>query len=164
MEQVGEGTVAVLHYVLSGDDGAVIESTRGQSPVAVMVGRGHLVPGLDRALAGRKPGERFEVVLPPADGYGDRKSTGPQAVPRREFARDARLMEGMPIRLRGTDGQPTIVWITKVQGSQVWIDLDHPLAGKTLHFDVEIVSVREATADEIAHGHAHGPEGHGHGH
>jgi FKBP-type peptidyl-prolyl cis-trans isomerase SlyD len=83
-------------------------------------------------------------------------------VPRKEFPRDARLAEGMPLRLRGSDGAPTVVWITKVQGSQVWIDLDHPLAGKTLRFDVEIVSVRDATDEEIAHGHVHGAGGHGH--
>jgi len=162
VEQVSEKQVAVMHYVLSGDDGTVIESTRGQGPVAVLVGAGQLVPGLDRALVGRSVGERFEVEVPPADGYGERKSAGPHAVPRKEFARDARLSEGMPLRLRGGDGEPTIVWITKVQGSQVWIDLDHPLAGKTLRFDVEIVSVRPATPEELAHGHVHGPEGHGH--
>jgi FKBP-type peptidyl-prolyl cis-trans isomerase SlyD len=160
--QVSEGQVTILHYSLTGDDGAVIETTRGEAPVAVLVGHGHLVPGLERAITGRSVGERFEVVVPPADGYGERTSPGAQPVSRREFPRDARLVEGMPLRLRGADGEPTIVWVTKVQGSQVWIDVDHPLAGKTLHFDVEVIATRPATDDELAHGHAHGAEGHGH--
>jgi FKBP-type peptidyl-prolyl cis-trans isomerase SlyD len=161
-ETVSDGQVVLLHYTLSGADGAFIESTAGGAPVAVLVGRGHLVPGLERALLGRTSGDKFEVAVPAADGYGEKSGQGAQPVPRREFPKDAHLVPGMPLRVQDGEGRPVVVWITKVQGAQVWIDIDHPLAGRELRFEVEIAGVRPATSSELEHGHAHGGDGHHH--
>ena len=161
-ETVSDGQVVLLHYTLSGADGAFIESTAGGDPVAVLVGRGHLVPGLEKALQGRASGEKFQVAVSAADAYGEKTGGGAQPVPRREFPKDAHLVAGMPLRVQDGDGNPVVVWVTKVQGAQVWIDIDHPLAGKELHFDVEVAGVRSPTQSELEHGHAHGGSGHSH--
>lgn len=159
---VQDGKVVVLHYVLEGADGKVIESTRGQSPMAYLHGRGNVVPGLERALAGREVGDRFTVDVSAEDAYGARKGNGAVAVPRKEFPRKMDLRPGMGLQIRGSDGTPVPVWVTKVHGSKVWIDVDHPLAGQALRFDVEVVGVRDPLPEELDHGHAHGSDGHHH--
>lgn len=158
---VQDGRVVVLHYTMTGPDGETIESTRGGLPMAYLHGRGQLLSGLERALAGHVAGDRVQATLGPADAYGERKGQGAQAVPRREFGKNVDLRVGMPLELKGGDGATVRVWVTKVQGSKVWIDIDHPLAGRTLGFDVEVVFVRAPTPEEIEHGHAHGPGGDG---
>ncbi len=157
--QVEEGKVVVFHYALTAAGGFSEDTRHGASPMAYLHGKGQLVPGLERALAGRVAPDRFQVTVSAADGFGERKGNGPQAVPRKEFRRDAKLAVGMPLELKDSSGTPVRVWVTKVVGGKVWIDLDHPLAGKELTFDVELLFVRDPTPEELAHGHAHGLDG-----
>jgi FKBP-type peptidyl-prolyl cis-trans isomerase SlyD len=163
MAVVADGKVVVVHYTLKGEDGAVIESTEGKEPLAYLHGKRNLIVGLERELEGKEVGAMVSVSVPPADAYGERRGPGPQEVPRKEFPRKMDLREGTPLQIRDSSGNPVQVWVTKVQGSRVWIDIDHPLAGRTLQFDVEIVGIRDPFADELEHGHAHGAHG-GHRH
>jgi FKBP-type peptidyl-prolyl cis-trans isomerase SlyD len=162
MAQVADGKVVLIHYTMKGEDGAVIETTAGRDPMAYLHGRGNIVPGLERALTGQEAGATVTVTVSAADAYGDRKGTGAQEVPRREFPRKMELREGMPLQVKGGDGNPVVVWVTKVQGSKVWIDIDHPLAGRTLTFEVQVLGVRDPYPEELEHGHAHGTDGHHH--
>lgn len=160
-EQVTSDKVVLMHYALKVDD-RVVESTFGGTPMAYLHGHGNLVPGLEAALAGREVGARLEIRVEAAQGFGEKKGSGAIAVPRKEFPKKARLQVGMPLDLPDSSGAPVKVWVTKVQGAQVWIDVDHPLAGKELTFDVEVLGVRDAMPNELEHGHAHGPDGHHH--
>lgn len=160
---IADGTVALIHYVLRDADGKSIDSSRGGEPLAYLHGTGGIVVGLERALTGRVAGDTLQVVVSPEDGYGHAKGPGPQAVPRREFGQHAdTLREGMPIRVADSSGAPHVLWVHEIRGSRVYVDSNHPLAGKTLHFDVEVVAVRHASEEERAHGHVHGVGGHHH--
>ena len=113
-------------------------------------------------LSGREVGARLEIRVEPAQGFGEKQGKGAMPVPRKEFPKKMKLQVGMPIEIKDSAGTPVKVWVTKVQGSQVWIDLDHPLAGKELTFDVEILGIRDPMPSELEHGHAHGPDGQHH--
>lgn len=130
-------------------------------PISVLLGRGGLIPGLERALLGRSAGERFEVDLDAADAYGERRPELTQRVPKKHFRAPASLRAGEQTYIATREGRRAVT-VKKVGMSVVDVDLNHPLAGKDLHFEIEVVEVREASAEEIAHGHAHGPGGHRH--
>jgi FKBP-type peptidyl-prolyl cis-trans isomerase SlyD len=165
IERVGEQKVVVMHYTVSGEDGVVIETTHGREPLAYLHGQKNIVEGLERALEGHAMGETVKVTLSPEEAYGQRKGTGATAVPRKELLgalRDSHsqhgkveLRTGMPVRLADSAGNPVVVWVTRIQGSQAWIDVDHPLAGRTLTFECEILFIRDPYPEEIDHGHAH---------
>lgn len=157
--QVEAGKVVVFHYALRAEGGFAEDTRATGSPMAYLQGRGQLVPGLEAALTGREAPSSFQVRVPAAEGFGARTGNGPQAVPKKEFGRDAKFAVGMPLNLKDSSGTAVRVWVTKIQGAKVWIDLDHPLAGKDLDFDVEILFVRDPTPEELAHGHAHGVDG-----
>ena len=125
-------------------------------------GADNIVPGLEKELAGKGVGDKLQVVVSPEEGYGPKQATKPQAVPRLAFPKGASIEVGMSFLVEGPNAQPMPVWVSKVQGPTVYIDTNHPLAGVTLHFDVEVVGVREATAEELEHGHPHGPGAHHH--
>lgn len=154
---VADDHVVAFHFTLTDPAGRVVGSTRGTAPMTYLHGHANIVPALEAVLAGRSEGDRIHEVV---RAFGERKGTGAQAVPRREFPKDAELVEGNALDIQNSDGQPVRVWITKVQGSKVWIDIDHPLAGQDCTFDAEIVLVRPADPEELAHGHVH--SGHGH--
>lgn len=155
--------VVSFHYtVVEKDEGAEIDSSRERGePLAVLLGHGGLIPGVERALEGRAAGERFEVEVSPADGYGDYREGQVQRVPKKYFRDAERLKPGMQTVLSSEQGQ-RVVTVAKVGSSVIDVDLNHPLAGRTLRFDIEIVDVREATDEERSHGHVHGPGGHQH--
>jgi FKBP-type peptidyl-prolyl cis-trans isomerase SlyD len=157
---VADGKVVVLHYTLRGEDGVVIESTDGKDPVAYLHGHKNLMPGMERALAGRAVGEKIRAEIAPAEAFGERRGPGPQEVRRKEFPRTITLIPGSRLRVPDSAGNPVEVWVTKVQGSRVWIDIDHPLAGRTLTFEAEVMQIRDPYAEELSHGHAHGAHGH----
>lgn len=161
---VADGKVVVIHYTLARQDGGFVESTRGKSPIAYLHGTGGMMKGIEQALADQPVGARLQVTVPPELGFGDRKGGGPVAVPRREFPKETQLAEGMPLRIPGSDGQQVLVWVTKIRGAKVWIDVDHPLAGHTLDLDVEVLHVRDPYPEELEHGHAHGADGDAHMH
>lgn len=151
--------VASIHYTLTNGEGKVLDSSRGRSPLAYLHGHGNIVPGLERQLAGHKVGDKVQAVVPPSEGYGE-SSGEPQAVHRREFPKDAQIFEGMPFRAQNSEGEEVVLWVHAVKGAQVYVHTDHPLAGETLNFDVEVVEVRDPTDEELEHGHVHGPGGH----
>ncbi|MCK7593138.1 FKBP-type peptidyl-prolyl cis-trans isomerase [Pseudomarimonas salicorniae] len=159
--QIAENTAVSFHYTLTNDAGEVIDTSSGREPLAYLHGSGTIVPGLENAMAGRKPGERFEVKVEPSEGYGERHEGMIQAVPRSAFQGVDSIEVGMQFQARGPQGVMSVT-VTEVSDDQVTVDGNHPLAGQNLNFAIEVVEVREASEEEIAHGHIHGPGGHQH--
>ena len=152
--------VVRFHYTVSEQGQEPLETSEGREPLAILIGHGNIIPGLEKAMEGREAGEKFEVDVAAADAYGVRQDGLTQRVPKKYF-KDARLEPGMQAVLPTNFG-PRAVTIQKVGMSVVDVDLNHPMAGKDLHFDIEIVDVREASEEEVAHGHVHGEGGHEH--
>lgn len=159
LSTIADNKVVGIHYTLTNEAGAVVDSSAGSEPMLYLHGHDNIVPGLERKLAGRNVGEKLKVVVQPADGYGTRDARGEQKVPRDGFPSDMELEEGMQLALRDESGAVVPLWVTKIEADVVHVDLNHPLAGEVLIFDVDIVSVRDATGEELEHGHPHGPEG-----
>ena len=153
--------VVSIHYTLKGDAGEVIDSSLGGEPLAYLHGHGNLVPGLERELTGKRAGDKLQVKIPPADGYGEYDPQLVQRVPRRALKGVGDVRVGMRLQAQTGHG-PKPVTVTHITGDMVTLDGNHPLAGKSLHFDVEIAAVRPATEEELSHGHVHGPDGHHH--
>lgn len=153
--------VVTIHYTLKGDDGAVIDSSSGGEPLAYIQGHGNLVAGLEKALEGKEDGNNVAVVVAPADGYGVRDEKLIQRVPKRALQGAGNIKKGMQFQARTDDGM-RLFTVSAVVGDMVTLDGNHPLADQTLHFDVQIVGVREATTEELEHGHVHGAGGHHH--
>lgn len=141
--------------------GEALESSFEREPLTVLLGHGGIIQGLEQALLGKSAGERFEVDIPAAEAYGEIRPDFVQRVPKKYFRDPAHLKPGMQTPV-GTNQGPRLVTVLKVGMSVVDVDLNHPMAGKDLRFEVEVVEVREASPEEIAHGHAHGPGGHQH--
>ena len=158
---VANDTVVRFHYTLRGDDGAEIESSHGQQPMTVLVGHGGIIPGLEQSLIGRAVGDAFEVTVAPEQGYGLRHDNMVQRVPKKYFRDGARLRAG-DTAVVSTKNGPRMVTVLKVGMSVVDVDLNHPMAGKTLAFAIEVVDVRAASAEELEHHHVHGEGGHEH--
>lgn len=163
-ERVGEGMVVTVHHTLENDGGEVIDQSGEDHPLLYLHGASNIVPGLEEALVGKAVGDTVEVTVPPEKGYGLPQKMKPVRLRRSELPEGMPVVRGQALMMRGKDGRSVHLWITKVQGSEVIADMNHPLAGESLHFKVEIVGLRPATDDEKTHGHAHGPDGHGHGH
>jgi FKBP-type peptidyl-prolyl cis-trans isomerase SlyD len=153
--------VVLIHYTLKDDAGAVIDSSSGGEPLAYIQGHGNLVAGLEKALEGKKDGDSVAVSVAPADGYGKHDSALIQRVPKRSLQGSGEIKKGMQFQGQTPDGM-RVFTVTAVMGDMITLDGNHPLADQTLHFDVDIVSVREATAEELEHGHVHGAGGHHH--
>lgn len=152
--------VVSFHYTVADGGAAPLESSRDRGePLAILIGHGNIIPGLETALMGRETGDRFEVSVAPAEAYGERREDFVQRVPKKYFRDPSHLKPGMTTVLSTREGGQRPVTITKVGSSVIDVDLNHPLAGKTLTFDVEVVDVRDATPEEIAHRHAHGAGG-----
>ncbi|RAP57834.1 peptidylprolyl isomerase [Oleiagrimonas sp. MCCC 1A03011] len=157
--QIADRTVASFHYTLTGEDGQVIDSSRERGePLAYLHGAGNIVPGLEKAMAGRSQGDAFKVTVEPQEGYGERHEEMIQVVPKSAFQGAPDPKPGMQFQGQGPQG-PVMVVVTAVEGDQVTIDGNHPLAGKTLNFDIEVTEVREANEEELTHGHVHGAGG-----
>lgn len=154
-------TVVAFHYTLKDKDGNEIDSSAGGDPLYVMLGKGHIVKGLDTVLPDMKVGDKKTVVVSPDDGYGPVNDELRLRVPRGQFPPEADLQLGMQFQTAPEPGAPVFT-VVKLEGDDVFIDGNHMLAGVELHFEVEIMEKRPANPEEIAHGHAHGPGGHGH--
>jgi FKBP-type peptidyl-prolyl cis-trans isomerase SlyD len=152
--EIAADRVVLIHYTLKDDDGAIIDSSAGGEPLAYIQGHGNLVAGLEKALEGKQDGSTVTVSVPPTDGYGNYDAALIQRGPKR-------AKKGMQFQARTDDGM-RLFTVTAVVGDMVTLDGNHPLADKTLHFDVEVVSVRDATTEELEHGHVHGVGGHHH--
>ncbi|SFN23541.1 FKBP-type peptidyl-prolyl cis-trans isomerase [Dokdonella immobilis] len=159
--QIAERSVASFHYTLTNDAGDVLDSSEGREPLAYLHGVGNIVPGLEREMAGHVAGDRFNVDVAPEEGYGDYIDELVQIVPRTSFQGIDDLAVGMQFQAQTGQGSIAVV-VTEIEGDEVTVDGNHPLAGETLHFAVEVVEVREASAEELQHGHVHGAGGHHH--
>lgn len=159
--QIGENTVASFHYTLTDDSGKIIDSSANRDPLTYLHGSGNIVPGLEKEMEGRKTGDSFNVVVAPEDGYGMPNPMMVQTVPREAFQGVDTIEVGMEFQAETPQG-PMSVAIAKVEGDQVTVDANHPLAGQNLHFAIEVTDVRDASAEELSHGHVHGAGGHHH--
>jgi FKBP-type peptidyl-prolyl cis-trans isomerase SlyD len=159
--QISADSVVLIHYTLKDDAGAVLDSSAGGEPLAYIQGHGNLVSGLEKALEGKQDGETLAVSVSPAEGYGIRDAALIQRVPKRSLQGAGDIRKGMQFQARTEDGM-RLFTVTALAGDMVTLDGNHPLADQTLHFDVEVVSVRAATAEELEHGHVHGAGGHHH--
>jgi FKBP-type peptidyl-prolyl cis-trans isomerase SlyD len=158
--KVAKDHVVSIDYQLKLKDGTAVDSSAPGEPLQYIQGRGQIVPGLERELEGLQAGAQKRVVVQPSDGYGESDPAGVQEVPRAMFPQGMTPTVGQELAARGPQGE-TIPFRVKAVGEQtVTIDLNHPLAGQELHFDIRIAEVRPASAEELAHGHAHGPGGH----
>ncbi|UTA53824.1 peptidylprolyl isomerase [Lysobacter soli] len=158
--KIEKDRVVRFHYTVSEVGQEPLETSEGREPLAILIGHGNIIPGLETAMDGREAGDKFEVDVTAAEAYGERREGLTQRVPKKHF-KGARLEPGLQAVLPTNFG-PRAVTIQKVGMSVVDVDLNHPMAGKDLHFAIEIVEVREASAEEIEHGHVHGDGGHHH--
>jgi FKBP-type peptidyl-prolyl cis-trans isomerase SlyD len=144
---IAQDKVVLIHYTLTNDKGEVLDSSSGGD--------------LEKALEGRQAGDRLNVAVEPAEGYGERDDRLVQQVPRRQFG-GANVQPGMQFHAQTSQGQARVVTVTRIVGDMVTVDGNHPLAGEKLHFEVEVTDVRDASTEELEHGHVHGPGGHHH--
>jgi FKBP-type peptidyl-prolyl cis-trans isomerase SlyD len=160
--QIANDTAVLIHYKVTSVAGQVLDSSEGDEPLAYIQGQGDIVPGLEQALLGKSEGDEIQVTVEPELGYGKRDDSKVQTVPRAAFEDGADIQAGMRFQTEDEDGDDVIVTVTDITPEEVTIDANHPLAGQTLRFDVKIVSVRACTAEELEHGHVHGPGDHHH--
>lgn len=159
--QLVKDKVAVVNYTLKDKDGEIIDESNDGS-FNYLHGARNIIPGLENALEGKQAGDKTSVVIEPKDAYGERNLEQIQRVPIDMFPDDAEIKEGMQFETESPDGAPVIVTVTAIDAGEVVVDGNHPLAGVQLHFDVELIEVRDATEQELEHGHVHGPHGHDH--
>ena len=159
--EIAANRVVIIHYTLKDDSGAVLDSSAGGEPLAYIQGHGNIVPGLEKGLEGKQDGDTLSVAVSPAEGYGVRDENLVQRVAKRALRGSGDIRKGMQFQARTDDGM-RLFTVTAIAGDMVTLDGNHPLADQTLHFDVEVLSVREATSEELQHGHVHGVGGHHH--
>ena len=160
--KIEKGSVVAIDYSLHLGDGKVIDASAPGDPLTYLHGEGQIVPGLEQALEGLASGDARQVVVSPEDGYGTHDPQAVQEVPRTAFPKEIRPEVGMELMAQGPGGEPVPFVVRDVKLETVVIDMNHPLAGKTLHFDVTVREIRTATAEELEHGHAHGEGGEHH--
>lgn len=161
--KITDNKVAIIHYAVSTSDDTLIDSSYDHEPLSIIFGTGYLIPGLEEALEGHEVGDKLEVTVPPEKGYGERFDDYVQTVPKEMFADIEDLAVGAQLRATTDDGEQTVIVVDMTEDS-ITVDGNHPLAGMELKFDVEVLEVREATAEELEHGHVHSEEGCGHSH
>jgi len=159
--KIENNAVVRFHYTVAEEGQAEVENSRIGDPITILVGHRNIISGIDAALIGHEAGDRFEITVTPEQAYGERRDGLIQRLSKKLFPKGAPLQPGAQIVLK-TDHGPRMVTVKKVGMTVVDVDLNHPLAGKTLHFDIEVIDVREGSAEEIAHRHVHGAGGHAH--
>jgi FKBP-type peptidyl-prolyl cis-trans isomerase SlyD len=159
--KINNDKVVVLHYAVSDSENTLIDSSYDDKPLAVIHGTGYLIPGLEQALTGHKAGDQLEVEVQAEQAYGQRIEEYVQTVPKAMFEEINDLAVGTQLRATTDDGEQTVI-VIDVQDDEITVDGNHPLAGIDLKFDVEILEVREASKDELAHGHVHRDDGNEH--
>lgn len=158
--KIADHSVVSIHYVLTNADGEQLDASDG-GPLQYLHGHKNIVPGLEEALTNRSAGDELDVAIPPEQAYGVRSEELVQEVPRSAFQGIDKIEPGMQFQAQTPQGAQLIT-VQSVDGDTIKIDGNHPLAGVALHFKVQVVEVREATEEEKAHGHVHGPGGHDH--
>jgi FKBP-type peptidyl-prolyl cis-trans isomerase SlyD len=159
---IAEKKVVRIDYTLKNASGDVLDTSDGGEPLTYLHGASQIVPGLERELAGMEAGQSKDVVVSPEDGYGQPDPQGIFGVPRAAFPAEAQLTVGETFMGEDDEGGAVPVRVVEVREDTVIVDANHPLAGETLYFHVDIREVRDATLEELMHGHAHGPGEHQH--
>jgi len=160
---VQKDAVVTIDYTLKDSQGNVIDSSEGLQPLEYLHGHNNLIPGLEKELVGMVAGDEKQVTVAPEEAYGPRQENATQVIPIESFPPDMKVEPGMALEMRDTATQQVFeVFVTEVRPDGVVVDFNHPLAGETLHFDVKVVDVRPASAEEIAHGHVHSAGHHHH--
>lgn len=152
---IGDNLVVSMHYKLTDESGNVLDSSEGAKPLSYLHGAGNIIPGLEKALTGKTQGASVQVKVEPAEAYGEVNPNLIQTIKKEAFQGAGAVEEGMAFDAKSPDGSSQRIVVKKVEGENVTIDANHPLAGMTLNFDVEIVGVREATEEEKTHKHVH---------
>lgn len=158
---IAKNKVVAIDYTLTDKEGNLIDSSENHGPLYYIQGIGNLIPGLEAKLEGKTKGDNLKVVVPASEAYGEKQDSLCQKVPRAQFENGGSIEVGMQFEVETEQGE-LVVTVTDVTGDTVTVDGNHPLAGVELHFDVTVREIREATAEELAHGHVHGPGGHHH--
>ncbi|MEB3754090.1 peptidylprolyl isomerase [Acinetobacter sp. MD2(2019)] len=160
MTAIANNHAVSFHYTLTNAEGETLDQSQGE-PLAYLHGAGNIIPGLEKALEGKTVGDKFKVTIPAAEGYGEYNPDLVQEVPAKMFQGVENIEAGMQFQAQTDDGVQ-IVTVKAVEGENVIVDANFPLAGQDLTFDVEIIEVRDASAEELEHGHVHGAGGHHH--
>jgi FKBP-type peptidyl-prolyl cis-trans isomerase SlyD len=155
--KVQDGQVVSIDYTLR-VEGEIVDSSEGQDPLEFLQGAGNIIPGLERELYGMAIGENKKVVVAAADAYGEFEEEAVVSVPKSEFPSEIPLELGTELQVRGQDGETMYGHISEIGEENIELDFNHPLAGKELHFDVTITALRDASDEELLHGHVHGDE------
>ncbi len=153
--QISEKMAVTIHYKLKNESGEQLDSSHGEEPMVYLHGYGQIIPGLENALLGKVVGDKFSVTIAPADAYGERRDDRVQVVPMSMFDGVKKVEVGMQFHADTSHGE-NVVTVTSLDGDQATIDGNHPLAGESLTFDVDVVDIRPATEDELSHKHIHG--------
>ena len=156
--KITKDKVASIHYTLRDKDGNILDTSSGREPLTYLQGAGNLIRGMEDGLEGKVKGDKFHLTIAPENGYGVKDSSLVQKVPRSAFGTQ-KIEKGMQFQTN----QGHVVTVTETGLENITVDANHPLAGVELHFDVEVTDIRDASAEEIQHGHVHGPGGHHHG-
>lgn len=160
--EIAEKKVVGIDYKLTDDDGKTLDSSEGGQPLMFIHGIGMLIPGLEKALVGKKKGDSLKVAIKPEEAYGERDEGLTQMVDKKQFDDGQEIQVGMQFQVDTPQGT-LVVMVTEVTDTHVKVDGNHPLAGMNLNFEVTVQEVRDATQEELDHGHVHGPGGHQHG-
>jgi FKBP-type peptidyl-prolyl cis-trans isomerase SlyD len=159
---IAQHKVVTIHYkVMDVDSDEVIDSSENSDPMTYLHGARNIIPGLEQALEGKSVGDEVEVTVQPAEAYGERSDDRIQQVPKEAFQEMEKIEPGIAVTAQTDQGQINLM-VTEVDETTVTVDANHPLAGKSLKFEVKIEAVRDASEEELAHGHVHGPGGHEH--
>lgn len=157
---VSNGQVVRLEYTLRLDDGDIVDSSVGREPLEFLSGQGQIIPGLEKALQGMSVGEERKVTVAPDEGYGEVDPDAFEEVSPDNFPKEVELEPGMSVQVSDAGGEVFEAYVAELHPDGVLLDFNHPLAGETLHFEVKVVGLRPATAEEQAHGHVHGSDHH----
>jgi len=159
---IAVNTVVSFDYTLTGPAGEVIDTSKGREPLQYLHGAGNIIPGLESQMLGKQAGDVFVASVSAEEAYGEHRADMVQVFPRSAFPAEAQINVGTQFQAQTEQGQSMTCRVVAVEGEQITVDANHPLAGVPLKFDVTIVSVRDATPEELDHGHVHGPGGHQH--
>ena len=161
MTKITQNAVVSLDYTLTNDAGDILDkSENGQ--FVYLHGANNIIPGLEKALNDKSLNEKFDVTIEPADAYGLKDESKKQVVGKEMFEADSPIEPGVQFHAQSPEGEMLVITVTEVNGDEVTIDGNHPLAGERLHFSIEVKEIRDASEEEISHGHVHGPDGHHH--
>ena len=159
-KKVKENLVVAIDYTLT-VDGEIIDTSKDREPLEFLQGHGNIIPGLEREMLGMEIGESKDVEVAPIDGYGEGDETAFMEIPTNQFPENIPVEVGTELEVQNEEGLPAYARIEKIENNIVILNFNHPLADKTLHFEVEVIAIREPKEEELAHGHVH-HEGHAH--